>query len=842
MGREYFSKDVEYFIKEEIAISGNNEVFFVGTVDDEGKVSEVRVISRGNKYSVPAIIEAAVFEQVVIHNHPSGNLTPSQQDIEIASIFGNNGVGFYIVNNDLTEVYVVVEYFRKKEYKELQLNELKDLFSSEGVIAGELGENYEYRDEQISAMSCFTSSFNEEKISLVEAGTGTGKTLSYLVPSIYWSLLNNERVVVSTNTINLQEQLISKDIPLLRRSLNRNFKYSLVKGMKNYLCLLRLETLNEGLFDLTDSSEEESVNSIREWSRTTSDGSLSDLSFVPTDELWDKVSAESESCIRVKCPHYSNCFYFKARREMSRSQIIVANHHMFFSDLSIKSVSNDNEAGIIPSYNRVVFDEAHNIVDAATSHFSLKVTKYGLIRTFRRLKTYGTKGEPKGLVFYAASRASKLPEKLRNTLLSQSMLKTEEIISPRVEYLEDLVRDGFDNLYKCILASVQDGGSRDINVRVTGDTEKLEDWKDIEDKFTRINKELTSLVQELSSFIGILEQFESKTDLSRLIAEFKGVFNRLSYYTEVIETFFYNDDESNVRWFEGRQGKTEVLAGIGISPIEISDKLKANLYGRCNTVLMTSATLAVNKSFDFQKRQLGLEDNKRLNELVVDSSFNYKDQALIAVPDIAEPNAGNYKVDLHSFISSAIGISGGHALVLFTSYSVLDDIHKRVTRDFQNDGMLILKQGELPRNRLLDKFRKNKKSVLFATSSFWEGVDISGDSLRLVIITRLPFRVPTDPMVEARVEYLEKQGRNSFMEYSLPVAVLKFKQGFGRLIRSRTDSGVVAILDSRIRSKSYGREFLNSLPNCDISMGERNNVLGRISNFLRKGNDTARGI
>jgi len=300
----------------------------------------------------------------------------------------------------------------------------------------------------------------------------------------------------------------------------------------------------------------------------------------------------------------------------------------------------------------------------------------------------------------------------------------------------------------------------------------------------------------------------------------------------VIETFFYDDDESNVRWFEGRQGKSEILAGIGVSPIEISDKLKANLYGRCNTVLMTSATLAVNKSFDFQKRQLGLEDNKRLNELVVDSSFNYREQTLIAIPDIAEPNARNYGADLRSFISNAIRISGGHALVLFTSYALLDEIHSGVAKDFEDEGILILKQGGLPRNRLLDKFRKNKRSVLFATSSFWEGVDISGDSLRLVIITRLPFRVPTDPMVEARVEYLEKQGRNSFMEYSLPVAVLKFKQGFGRLIRSRTDSGVVAILDSRIRKKSYGRDFLKSLPDCGISMGERNNVLKWISEFL----------
>lgn len=838
MQRSYFSKDVEYYIKEEISKSGDNEVFFVGTIGEDGKVCEVSVISRGNRYSVPAVIEAAVFEQVVIHNHPSGNLTPSEQDIEIASIFGNNGVGFFIVNNDLSDVYIVVEPFRNKEYTEVDTEKLKELFYPEGDIAEALGDNYEYRDEQIAAMANFTRSFNQGNVSIVEAGTGTGKTLSYLVPSIYWSVLNNERVVVSTNTINLQEQLIEKDIPLLQSALDTKFRFSLVKGMKNYLCLLRLETLSDGLFDLGESEEEESVRTIREWSKTTSDGSLSDLGFIPSDDLWDKVSAESESCIRVKCPHYTNCFYFKARREMARSQIIVANHHMFFSDLSIKSASNDREAGIIPSYKRVVFDEAHNIVDAATSHFSLRVTKHGLIRTFRRLMSRGAKGEPKGLVFYAASNASKLPEKLQNSLLQQSMLKTEEIISPRIEYLEDLVRDGFDALYKCI-SSAGAEGSWDINVRITPDTEKLEEWGGIESKFGRINNELGDLVGEIGSFVGIMEQFESKADLSRLLAEFKGVFNRLTYFKEVIETFFYNDDESNVRWFEGRKGKTGVMAGIGVSPIQVSEELKTNLYGRCSTVLMTSATLAVNKSFDFQKKQLGLEGNKRLDELVVDSSFNYKEQALIAIPDIAEPNERNYKKDLHSFISRAIDISGGHALVLFTSYSLLDDIYNRVKQESEKEGIAILKQGTLPRSKLLEKFRRNKKSVLFATSSFWEGVDISGDSLRLVIITRLPFRVPTDPMVEARVEYLEKQGVNSFMEYSLPVAVLRFKQGFGRLIRSNTDYGVVAVLDSRIKTKSYGKDFLNSLPECDITGGKRNDVLKRINGFLSSRYGTA---
>jgi len=835
VGNRYFTREVENFIKDEIAKSNGNEVFFVGNIDNNDRiVNEVRVISRGNKYSVPAIVESAVFEQVVIHNHPSGNLTPSEPDIEIASMFGNNGVGFYIIDNNITDIYVVVEPFQKKEYSELNIDDLTGLFSENGVISKALGRKYEYREEQISAMKKFAESFNDESIAIVEAGTGTGKTLSYLIPSIYWSVLNNERVVVSTNTINLQEQLVGKDIPLLQDVLDKKFSFTLVKGMKNYLCLLRLDTMNEGLFELADSADEESLKSIREWAGSTKDGSLSDLSFIPPNDLWDKVSAESESCLRVKCPHYNDCFYFKARREMTRAQIIVANHHMFFSDLSIKSASNDNDAGIIPSYNRVVFDEAHNIVDAATSHFSLRVTKHGLLRTLRRLMTTGSKGEPKGLIFYAASKVANLPDKLQNTALSQALLKTEEVFSPRVPVIEELVRDSFDSLYDFIHSASGDSINGDINIRITERLTSSANWNEIENKYRKVIKDMTSLTGELGSFVVILEQFETETDLSKLLAEFRGIYNRLSYYTEVFETFFYSREESNVRWFEGRQGKSDIVAGLGVSPIEISDVMNSHLYGRCKTVLMTSATLSVNNRFEFQKQQLGLENIKRLSELIVDSTFNYREQTLLAIPDIAEPSEMNYREDLFNFILEAITLSDGHALVLFTSYSFLNDIYDKVSGEYTDQNIMMLKQGMLPRNKLLEKFRKNKESVLFATSSFWEGVDISGDSLRLLIITRLPFRVPTDPMIEARAEYLEKQGINSFMKYSLPLAVLKFKQGFGRLIRSRNDAGVVAVLDSRLYRKRYGRNFLNSLPECDISTGNRFEVLKDLSKFLSK--------
>ncbi len=832
---EYLSEEISEIIRKEIEKAGGNEVFFVGTVDGEtGKVCDVKVCSRGNRYSVPAIIERASYSQVVIHNHPSGNLSPSQKDIEIASILGNKGVGFFIVNNHVSDVYVVVEPFWEKSYHKLDLNELKELFLPGGPISKELGSRYECRKEQIDVMSCFAEAFNENLLALVEAGTGTGKTFSYLVPSILWAIRNEERVVISTNTINLQEQLLSKDLPLLQRALKEEFSFSIAKGMKNYLCLLRIDNLNEGLFEYIGSSDPNSLKSILSWAAVTRDGSLSDLNFIPDEELWDMVSAESESCLRGKCPHYSRCFYFNARRDMSRSQIIIANHHMFFSDLSIKCATNDNEAGVLPPYNRVVFDEVHNVSDAATSHFGMRVTKYAITKMLKRLKSRGRRGEPKGLIYYAASQSGKLPSELKDSLLSQALLKIEEVLSPRVEETEQAVRDTFDSLYEQIFSVAEecyDDDPSEINIRITEEIEKKDFWSDLKDKFSHVSTKLTTLVFEIGSFLEILAQFEDKADLSKMIVEFRGVYSKLSYYLEVVSAFFNDTSEKNVRWFEGKMVGADISSAIGISPLDVSTILEDSLYHRCKSILMTSATITVNGKFDFIEQQLGLVGNTRLKELMVTSSFNYKDQALIALPEIPQPGSKDYEGGVCSFIKNVINISKGHALVLFTSYSFMNRVYDSIKK-CKNLGVMVMKQGDLPRNRLLEVFKSNKGAVLLATNSFWEGIDIPGDTLRMVIITRLPFKVPTDPLIEAKVEYLRKKGKNPFLEYTLPLAVLRFKQGFGRLIRSSTDAGVVVVLDSRILNRFYGRYFLNSLPECKVVKGKGYEILDCIDSFL----------
>lgn len=835
MHKDFFSDSVKSTIKTAIKEASGNEVFFVGSFSKDKVIEDVQVIARGNDYSVPAVIESASPGEVVIHNHPSGNLMPSNQDIQIASVFGNHGVGFLIVDNEASQVYVVVEPFFEKEIELLNVEETKTVLMPEGRVAEIMGDRYERREEQLEMLESVSLSFNNNDISLIEAGTGTGKTLSYLVPAVNWALKNEERVVISTNTINLQEQLIDKDIPLLYDAFDDDFNYSLVKGMRNYLCLLRTETIQEGLFEMADEDEVGSIDDILEWAKVTEDGSLSDLNFTPPDSVWEKVSAESDSCLRARCPYYSRCFFYKSRREIASSQLLIVNHHLLFSDLAIKSASESSDAGILPPFKRVIFDEAHHLNDAATSHFGMRVTKFGILRVLRRLKRKGKGGQGKGLIYYTASLATKLVKMYRKGVVNDLLKKVDELLSTKVDTLEQYVGDSFDALYTLCLGFVQEkeNGKEEINLRITEEITQLEGWENLDKKFSILRIRLKELHEEIKSITDILIDYEAESDIAKLIVEFKGVGNKLDYYSDVISTFLSTEDDGFVRWVEGRMGRGGILSGLGLSPLDISPTLKERLYSKCDTVVMTSATMAVNKNFGFLKAGLGLEDEQRVDEMILPSPFNYEEQLLLTIPDdIPEPGNVGYAEAISGLIRDAVKASKGNALILFTSYTLLETVYRNIHGELEDEGILALKQGAFPRARLLDKFRIEDNSVLFATDSFWEGVDVPGDALKLVIITRLPFRVPTEPIIEARVEYMENQGLNSFTDYSVPVAVLKFKQGFGRLIRTKTDKGAVLVLDKRIISKFYGKFFLNSLPRCTRLVDSSENIIKNLKLFI----------
>lgn len=832
---EIFSERAKRKFVRVIEEADGNEVFFVGSFGDGDVIENLRVVARGNNYSVPAVLDSAKSGEVIIHNHPSGNLTPSDQDIRMASVFGNRGVGFYISSNDASHVYIVVERFKQAETRKLDTQVIRHLLMPDGRVAESLGSNYEMREEQIGMLDAVSSAFNEDLISIIEAGTGTGKTLSYLIPSVYWSLLNGERVVISTNTINLQEQLSQKDIPLVHSSLAEDFKHTLVKGMGNYICLLRADALREGMFEFAEDDEIKILSDILDWSKVTRDGSLSDLNFTPSEGAWDKVSAESDSCLRVRCPQYSNCFFYKARREVASSQIIVANHHLVFSDLAIRGAGEESEAGILPPYKRIIFDEAHHIVDAATSHFGMRTTKFGILRALRRLKRKGSSGEVRGLIFYTANLTARLKKYFKKGVLDKVLRRIEQRLSPQVDMLEERVWGTFDELYYFCLPVVEakEGSKNEVKLRITEEVFEMPAWEEIHNKFSILSKELRELFDEIRSLMDVVTEFEAEADVAKLLIEYKGVGNKVGYFSEVIDSFLNREEDGYIRWVEGREGKGGILSGIGLSPLDVSPRLRERLYSGCNTVVMTSATMAVGDDFDFLKSGLGLTDNERVAEHILPSSFDYYRQALLAIPnDMPEPTDIHYPLRVPPVILDAVEAAAGDALILFTSYSLLESVYLEIGKQLESAGLPTLKQGSLPRARLLDRFRKEGNSVLFATDSFWEGVDVPGEALRLVIITRLPFRVPTDPIIEARVEYMERQGLDPFLEYTVPVAVLKFKQGFGRLIRSREDKGAVVVLDKRIITRPYGRFFLGSLPKCAKILGNTDEVIEKLKSFF----------
>ena len=833
MIESYFTPEAAEFIREAITEAHGNEVFFVGKVNENSLVCDVKVLARGNRQAVPAILDAAKTGNVVVHNHPSGNLEPSPQDVAVASAFGNKGVGFYIVDSEVEKVYVVVEPFVPGEAVRVDNESAREYLLPAGPVARVLGENYEHRDEQLEVLSNVIDAFNDEHLSMIEAGTGTGKTLSYLIPSILWSINNSERVLVSTNTINLQEQLINKDLPLLRDLFPRKFDYALVKGMRNYFCLLRGEAVGQDLFDFIDDGERGSMKDVLEWAKTTADGSLSDLAFTPPDDVWDRVSAESESCPATKCPHYSNCFFFKSRRELSRASVLVANHHMLFSDIAIKGASGpDSDFGIIPRYAKVVFDEAHNIAEAATSHFSLKLSKHGIAKMLSKLRS--RKNRDKGLVSYI----SHLAQKEKDSALREVFERSGGGLARAVERVEIVSEEVFNSLYGF---GAELSGETAMSLRLTEQVVRHEKWPAVEERFGALEKSLFSLENEIAHLLGVIEGSPHVDSHIKLTAELGGIAKRSLAFREAIGRFFGEQDESYIKWFEGNRRRTAIFCSINLSPLDVSKELSEKLYSKTKTVVMTSASLAVDKNFDFQRKNIGLSDNERFRGLIVDSPFDFRTQSLLLVPsDMPEPGREDYEDSLAQILSESISVTNGNALVLFTSYSSLNKVYEKTGKILEGIGTVpvsLFKQGEMPRGLLLEKFKTLGNSVLFATDSFWEGVDIPGDSLRMVVICRLPFKVPTDPVTEAKIEYMEREDIDSFREYILPHAVLRFKQGFGRLIRTKTDRGVVMVLDRRIVSKYYGKFFINSVAGSDFFCGKTEQILGRMRDFFSEGRE-----
>ncbi len=650
---------------------------------------------------------------------------------------------------------------------------LREIFSPGGLISQQL-EGYEFRQEQLQMAHEVARAFEASEHLVVEAGTGVGKSFAYLIPAISLALKAEQKVVISTNTISLQEQLVTKDIPFLQRVLPRDFNVVLAKGRRNYLSRRRLKNLlnyERGLFDTYEEVEE--VAEIEEWVNRTVDGSRTDLAWQPQPQVWDKVASDRDNCLGRNCETYDTCFYFKARREMHNADLLIVNHHLLFSDLAIRKDS-EMSMGVLPDYDYLIIDEAHHLEATATNHASVDFSNTRVKWIFDSLYTERNDG----------SLAKRFAS-------PQLMVQVEE------------ARKQANILFGRIIDVMQEADT------AVGDAPLLTQRIDESDFVENV---LDAPFADIERTLKRLRDDAVTDDDEQEIAAHYSYCQRLR---EELDMIIQQNDPNYVYWTEiSTRGRTPRIL-LNATPANVNQMLQDHLFTVKNSVVMTSATLSTNRNFSYFKKRVGISECR---ELLAHSPFDFKKQVHIHIPrDMPHPNSNEFVPAAIQKIRYYLELTHGKAFVLFTSYRMMDEVYDAIASDLEEMGIDTFKQGgDLSRTAMLQAFREDTDSVLFGTSSFWEGVDVRGESLSNVIITRLPFEVPTHPVMEARVKRIKEQGGNEFFEFSLPEAVLRLKQGFGRLIRTQTDTGIVVILDPRIRTASYGKQFLDSLPNCEI--------------------------
>lgn len=830
--KHLFANNALEKIRAEIAACHGNEVFFLGRTAESRQVVDVEPLARGNRDTVAAIMVTASFGDVVIHNHPSGELTPSPADLEIAGALGNQGVGFYIIDNAATFCYQAVTAFSHKKLAYLSLPEIEVFFAPGGVIAAKL-PGYEQRVEQTRMAFAVAEAFNGDRVAMIEAGTGTGKSLAYLLPAALWAKRNKERVVVSTNTINLQEQLTGKDIPFLQKHAGLNFKAVLIKGRGNYLCLRKLHGHKDEPALFPDESCE--LEAIVDWSESTATGCRDDLGFMPKDEVWEELCCEGDQCGRTKCRYYSRCYYYSSRRNAASADILVVNHALLMADLALRQQSGQNSTAILPPFQRLIIDEAHHLEDVATGSLSSRVTRQGLLKLLGKLQH--PRRPERGLLPRLSAGLLGESAEISDGLCAALLRILEEELLLQQHQLTEQTGKEMDAIAFALNGQLKtaEGGRGEQKLRLVPALYASEFWEESLERITSLASRLAACLASLAKLSKLLRALPEKPaeKLSGIIIDIKGIAGRMEAAVEALSAFA-GHDPLVCRWFEMKRGTKGVMLRLCSSPLDVAPSLKTVLFEKFRTVILTSATLTVDGKFAYLGGRTGVSllPETRISELLLASPFDYTSQVFAGVPaDMPEPTAREFEAAAAELIAASLAISSGGAFILFTSYELLRRVYGRIAPKLEEMGLAPMKQGETGRHQLLSRFRSTPGSVLFGTDSFWEGVDVQGDALGLVIITRLPFRVPTEPILEARSEYISSAGGDPFMQYTVPQAVIKFKQGFGRLIRSRDDRGGVLILDRRVLSKGYGRIFLKSLPAMEVVAAGRKELLAGLEKF-----------
>lgn len=643
----------------------------------------------------------------------------------------------------------------------MQDNHIEKVFGIDGLIS-KSHENYEYRAGQIKMAEAIASAFEDKKHLIVEAGTGTGKTLAYLIPAIAAALHGKKRIIISTGTKNLQEQLMEKDIPFLQKILPKKFTAAYMKGRSNYACLYRIHKAeNQPILDGLDQMDQ--FDSVRRWSEETKTGDRRELTDLPENlPFWSRINAKSDTCIGQKCPEFESCFITRMRNRAEDADIIIVNHHLFFADLNVRG----NQFGkVIPDYGAVIFDEAHLIEDIAADYFGFQVSNFQIDELVRD--------------------SDNLP--INDAMVTRDLTKlAAKIIGLAEQFWIRFTQMRYDGRFPLL---------SDLFAERT---------KEGEQQPTRLGEAYFALDSALQRLEGTLDGFAEK------MPEADSLIRRTRQTRFDLDFIVTQSEKNYVYWLEKR-GKGMFMRA---SPVDVSELLREKLFEKVETCILTSATLSSSGKFDFIRERLGL-DSKKTTGMVAPSAFDYEKQAIIYLPKaMPDPRSPEFTQMAAGEIVKLLQITNGRAFVLATSNSSMTALYELVSSRVNFPCFI---QGSMSKAGLLEKFRDTPNAVLFATSSFWQGVDVQGAQLSCVIIDKLPFAVPTDPIVAARSRFIDENGGRSFFDYSVPQAVITLKQGIGRLIRSNSDRGVIAILDPRLRTKGYGKDFLQSLPRMRIT-------------------------
>ena len=816
--RDRFSEESLQTIKKYLEEHNNKSMIFKATFDEDEKIQKPFFLSLYKKKSFEETLTKVGKNEVIIRTTKPNQLYPSDMELELSEeLYTRRNIAYCLLSSDLDDFYFVQDIDRIF----LEEIDIENYFAKDGILAKEI-KGFEYREEQEEMAQYIQDAINEDRKIIVEAGTGTGKTLAYLIPSIKWAVTNKKKVIIATNTINLQEQLLLKDIPLAKSIIKDEFSYVLVKGRNNYVCKRLFNELVLGKsIDIETFSMEarEQIEYILKWGNKTKTGDKAELPFEVYPDVWELVQSTTELCLGKKCPYRKECFYMKTRMEKMEADILISNHHVFFADLNVRAETDfDSEYLILPRYDMVIFDEAHNVESVARSYFSVEVSKISFTRLLNRIyqKKNKRKKEKSALIRVEDTVDEKNLEDSEQYIYLLNTLKEE------ISILQNIGDEYFDEIRKIYETNTEAPIKKSLNNFEMTKSRFLENLREKKDIF---QSKLADFLNLMMSFNNVIDEEKDKNP------EVINFNNHLKMFKAYIDSFkFINsfEDDNYIYWLDINSKRTNVI--LTATPLNIAQKLSTVLFDNLDRLVFASATIVVNGNFDYFKKSLGLNEEDCI-EAIIKSPFDYDEQMSVYIPsDIQDSeNINAFVSDASKFILNILLKTNGKAFILFTSYTMLNQIYYSISKKLKDKGFEVFLHGDKPRSQIIKEFKEVENPILFGTTSFWEGVDVQGENLSNVIITKLPFLVPTDPVVSAISKKIEEDGGNSFMDFQLPEAIIKFKQGVGRLIRKKTDSGNIFILDNRILKKRYGSLFINALPSQkNIKILEKDDIIEEI--------------